>query len=501
MPTRRIGRRLFVLAFVVYLFTAGGSLTTTDAVATYEVTRAIVDRGEVAMSGNLLGQERERGVDGRYYAPFGIGQSIYNIPFYAGARAFVAATGLRLGKADSLLKAAVALGNTVLAAAIVWEFFQFAVLVIGELGAATLAALTLAFGSVLWPYSGFGFNQPLACLALLGATRQAFAGARRSSPRHVVHAGGWLAIALLTRHELILAPVPLAAWLWFDGRRPLTDRVRRVGALAIGPAAGVLVWMAYNAVRFGSVFNAGQDAGPGYGSPFIAGLIGLIASPAASIFLYSPFAIFGLPGLVVSGRMRDRSAAVLCLLQILWLLCFYANLGNWLAGRSYGSRYLLIVLPYFAVGYAAFLARRPARVRARLAALVLAVGVIVQVPGVLVDYAKVSQAVGAVRTPFTTEERQSLWDAAPLVLNTRALVRALPDNVAYVLGRRSPPPIASAGGEGDRGFSQQFSFSFDLWWLYLFYLGALPRVGVLAVLLAFAAAIVWLAGRLRAALA
>ena len=102
-------------------------------------------------------------------------------------------------------------------AAIVQESFYFAVEAIGDVGAAGLSALTLGLASLLWPYAGFGFNQPLACLTLLAASRCALVGTRRESPRHLVHAGVWLAASLLTRHEMALAAGPIAGWLWFDG--------------------------------------------------------------------------------------------------------------------------------------------------------------------------------------------------------------------------------------------------------------------------------------------
>lgn len=479
---RSAGRWLFGLTLAVYLFTAGGSLTTTDAVAAFEVTRAIVEEGSVAMSGDLLGQEAERGRDGRYYSPFGIGLSLYNIPFYLGAKALTAATGIRIGKQDSLPKAIVALGQTVVVAAIVRETFLLALVVVGDLASAALAALTLGLASVLWPYAGFGFNQPLAGFTLLAAARQAFIGARAGSHLRIVAAGGWLAASLLTRHELALACIPFALWLWFDGFPPVRERIRRLSDLIPGLLVGIAAWMIYNVVRFGDPFNAGQDAGPGFGSPIVSGLLGLLASPSASVFLYSPFAAAGAIGLFVLAR-RDRSAAIFLGGLILLFVGFYANLGNWLGGRSYGSRYLVVVLPFLAVGWAAALAQLDLPARRLAFAVVFSIGFALQLPGVLVDYAKVSQAVGAIRAPFTTEERQWRWEASPLVLNTRALAHALPDNLDYLLGRRLPPPVAVPSNETDRSFSQQFRFSLDLWWLYLYYLHVLPRWAV-AVLIA-----------------
>ena len=118
------GLWLFGLALGVYLFTAGGSLTTSDAVVTYDVTSNLVERGTVATSGNLLGMEAFRGADGRYYSPFGIGQSAYNIPFYVAGTTFVRMTGVTAGRPDSVPKAFVALGQVFVGAFIVWQIFR-----------------------------------------------------------------------------------------------------------------------------------------------------------------------------------------------------------------------------------------------------------------------------------------------------------------------------------------------------------------------------------------
>lgn len=483
----RLGRVLFVLALGVYGFSAGGSLTTTDAVVTFDVTRSIVDHGSVAMSGNLLGMEAHRGRDGRYYSPFGIGQSLYNIPFYVSAKALVALTGLRIGKSDTLEKAFVALGQTVVGAAIVWQVFRVGVALTGDVISSALAALTLAFGSILWPYARFGFNQPLACLTLLCAARDAFLGVRRHEARRLVFAGGWVAASLLTRHEMAVAAVPIACWVFLDGRARPSERLRRVAAFAPGVLAGVAAWMIFNAVRFGNPLDSGylRDPIPGFGSPVGAGLAALLFSPSASLFLYSPVAVVGLVGLWRLFITRDRSGAILFASLIATFLVLYASMGNWLGGRSYGSRYLVVVLPYCGLGWAALLAMRSNSWRRRAFATVMAVGLAVQIPGVLLDYAKISQSVAVSEGRFATEERQWQWNASPLALNTRALVRAVPDNIGYVLGRRPIPRIEEPETDSDRGFSQQFSFSLDLWWLYLYYLGLLPRLALAGIVMSF----------------
>ena len=107
--SRRAARLTAVAALCIYIATAGGGLTTVDAVMTYEVTKNLVTRGSTAF--DVVGLNHHRGVDGRYYSPFGIGQSIFNIPFYLAGRAAHQRLGVRIGRSETIDKAAVALGN------------------------------------------------------------------------------------------------------------------------------------------------------------------------------------------------------------------------------------------------------------------------------------------------------------------------------------------------------------------------------------------------------
>jgi hypothetical protein len=485
--TRAVGWWLFALALGVYLFTAGGSLTSTDAVVTFDVTENLIDHGSVAMSGNLLGMEAHRGRDGRYYSPFGILQSLYNVPFDLAARAVTATTGLHAGKSTTIRKAAVALGQTVVVAVIIWQIFRLSLFVTGDVTAAALAGVTMAFGSLLWPYARFGFNQPLAALTLLAGVIDATAAVRHRTPGRAARAGLWIGLSLLTRHEMGLAAVPLTLWLAFGDRGTIARRWRELQGFVAVVFAAVVVWLVYNAARFGNPLDSGflRDPVPGFGSPILQGLAGLLFSPAASIFLYSPVVIFGVAGLAMLFK-RDRSLAVLLASLPIVFLLLYATLGNWIGGRSYGGRYLVVVLPYLGVGWAVLLATRTPRTRRLLATAVIVIGDIVQIPGVTVDNAKVRQAAATVAPGTTAQQQRWRWYSAPLVRNTRALAGMLPDNVDYVLDRMPRPDVPTLAVDDDRGFSQRFAFSLDFWWLYLFYLRVVPRAVLFVVIPVFA---------------
>ncbi len=496
--TRRIGRWLFVAALSLYVFTAGGSLTTSDALGTFEVAANIVEHHSVATNGDTLGLDAHRGVDGRFYAPFGLAQSLYDIPFYVLGKALP----LHIGKSTTVPKAAVAMGQTLIVAFIVWQIFRLALAVTGDLRAALGAAVTCAVGSLLWPYADFGFNQPLATATLLGGTSAAIAGVRTENRRDLAAAGAWLAASLLTRHEMLLGALLVTAWV--AGAGAPTARLRRIRLLALLPGilAGIVVWLIYNAVRFGNPLESGylHDPVPAFGGPIAEGFLGLMFSPGASIFLYSPFTVLGLVGLRQIAK-QDRAMGLLLVGLVGIFIAFYSTLGGWIGGRAYGSRYLLVVLPYFGVGWAAWLHHARRRVRRSTFALVTTAGIMLQLPGVLVDYSKVSQADAIERgSGMTLAERQWSWGSTLLARDAAAGWQAVPQNMRY-LANRDPLPTIATPADDDHSFAQQFSFSIDFWWLYLFYMGVLPRAGVATIALAFVVWIGWCARRLQRAVA
>lgn len=482
VSARRAGRLLFLSLTVFYVFTAGGSLTTTDAVVTYELTKQMVERGTIALPGNMLGNEAHRGRDGRYYSPFGIAQSVYNVPFFLAARAAERVGHVRLGARESLTKAAVALGNTVAMAGAVWLVYVFAARLTGSARAGMTSAVLAALATPLWPYSKFGFNAPLSALFVTAAAYCAWRSTRDDRGGLAAWSGAWTGLALLTRHELLVIAIPITGYLWLESRNAATF-ARRMMLFAAGvmPAAGV--WLGYNAVRFGQPLDSGymHDPIPGFGSSIVVGLYGLLLSPTASLFVYCPLAIVALAA-VIRLRQQDRSTALLLGGVFCTLLLFYAQLGNWMGGRSYGPRYLVPAVPLLCVALAPWFSGR--RLSRSLAVAAVVSGVL-QLPGVLVDYAKVSVAHARADGAPTREDRLFDWGTSPLMLNTRAALVLVPKNVAWLAGSEPRPPAVTAERVQRGEFSQQFSNSLDFWWLYLFHMRVLPNGGVGIVVVTF----------------
>lgn len=488
---RHDGLFVFCGALALYLLTAGGSLTSTDAVVTFDLTSSIVERHSIALSGNVLGLDANRGVDGRFYSQYGIGQSLYNIPFYVAGKVATRIAPRRIGKPDTLLKASVALGSAVAAAITVWLIWGLALRLGASPRGALVAAWSAAMSSPLWPYSKFGFSTALTAAILVAAARLLVDAQSKDDARYAAGAGAVLAFGWLTRHEMALVLLPFTAALLIRARE--TDARlpwRHLAALIGIAAAGGVLWAWYNVVRFGSPFSVGY-------SPLLdfSGYAAFFIAPAGSVLLFAPIVILWGAGL--AHPRVPRSARVLLAGPLLVFYAMYGALSDWPGGRSYGPRYLVPALVLLAPGIASLWDTSRRR---RIVVSLCVLGAILQLPGVLVDYAKVSTQWARSHSRDEIAQRNWHFASSPLVLGAEAAAELAPSNVAYLIGWRDVPSVTSTSTAGDRDFAQQFSFSLDFWWLYLVYLHAIRPAVALAlafVLLATALAAsryAWTAG-------
>jgi hypothetical protein len=491
---RRVGRLVFLLALAVYLATTGGSMATD--IMSYEVTKGIVEHHTVAMSYNVFKMDAHRGVDGRYYAPYGIGHALYSIPFYTVARLAERWTGLEVGKPEALTKAGFVSGSAVAAALTVWIAFLFAWWLSVNVRAAVTTASAVGFATFLWPYAKFGFSAPLATFCVLLGTYGIWVGARFDRSALLALGGAGLGGALLVKHELALLCLPVGIWLIVESRYEWRLVIRR-GLLAGLPVVGaVLVTLYYNHARFGNPLDTGylRDQTVAFGSIW-DGLRGLLISPGGSVFVYSPVMLGGVAALFAL-RHRDRSTMLLLAGEFSVMLLFYARFTHWDGERSYGPRYLLPVVPLLVLPLAPWLAVGSTAISRRLLNALVVLSMLVQVPGVLVDFSKVGFTPEDAQ--LTWEQRRWTWEGSALRLNGRASMTAIPTNFRYLARIEPPPAVKPAHGDA-RDYSEQYAFSLDFWWVYLFYLRVISAPVALALGAACLGATAFLAGRLRLA--
>jgi 4-amino-4-deoxy-L-arabinose transferase-like glycosyltransferase len=120
-------------------------------------------------------------------------------------------------------------------------------------GAGLIAAAALALYPPLVTIDHFQLTEPLAALLVLVAV---LAVAVTRGPRGAAVAGVLLGLAILTRADLLLAPIAAAAAIWWAQR----DR-RRAGALAAAALVTMLPWTLFVSVHHGQ-FIPVSEGGP-----------------------------------------------------------------------------------------------------------------------------------------------------------------------------------------------------------------------------------------------
>jgi hypothetical protein len=465
---------LFFCFLGVYLLSTGGSLTTTDAVITFDLTKSLVERHSIALSDDIVGHGKNRGADGRFYSQHGIGVSLYGIPFFCAGKIVEGRLGDRLPKTDLLTKAFVDTGSAVAAAAAVALSYLFAWHVTRNARASSFAAACLGLGTALWPYSKFGFNQPLATLLLVAAVFIAWSALRYGEDWKLLWAGILVGAAWLTRHEMVLAGIPIGLWAFAHSKGDWFRLLRRLLFLAPGILLAGLLWGYYNRLRFHHWSEVGYT--PVFN---LIGYAGLLFSPGASVFLYSPIAFVGILGWRHLAR-HDPPTAWLVGGEIIVFFAFYGAMDDWFGGRSYGARYLVPLLPLACLPLAVLFACRCSPVRRSVLIVAAVTSIIVQLPGVVVDYAKVQEADSHRHPGAGVRARAYSWNASPLVLNENAALELVPRNVQFLRAGNRLPASTDGGAS-----LKELDTSLDFWWLYLHWLRILPSrlVGVLVALL------------------
>jgi hypothetical protein len=195
-----------------------------------------------------------------------------------------------------------------------------------------------------------------------------------------------------------------------------------------------------------------------------------------------------LPSLASLAR-RDRSLVALLGGLFVSLLVLYGSLRYWDGLRGYGPRYLVPLLPILTVPLVGVLEPLAAGRRRIVLALVW-LSVAVQLPGVTVDFSKVSVDHAAASGYYSRDAKIDNWGESAIVLNATVVRTAVPANAAN-LARGVRPAVQAQAEPDDAGFAQRFSFSLDFWWLYLFYFGVLPAPVSVAMAIGLLASAVW----------
>jgi hypothetical protein len=386
--TARQQMLLFLLSGIVYLAGSYAGVRSPDSEVVFETCDALLHRH----SFNVVGQSTwpdfglAPGRDGGSYAIFGPLQPLACVPFLAaadaldrtrwfqgvalprshyidgGSRAVLTAAPIEPAAAKMHARRTLVAWsfNALVGAAAVLAFARLCSRLARHRTSALLTTAGFALGSLLWPYSGTFFSEPLAilflilsCDALLSCVG-AFgddAGPGRGRVARAVWSGAALGLATAAHVTAILfLPFWLAIAFGVGARRARVTAGSGVLAGALVPLALLAI---YDYGRFGSIWETGRSFEPerfGYGvlqAPW-RGLWGLSLSPGKGLVLFCPVILLGLPGWrrLAARSQATRVVALALAAALLARWVFMAARSDWHGGFCLGPRYLLMAVPF-----------------------------------------------------------------------------------------------------------------------------------------------------------
>ncbi len=390
--------------FAVYLFTYRGGFHSVDEVSTFAVTENLVKFGQlntnqIAWTQWTTTQSEAQGFfgrDGDVYSKKGLAISLFQAPLYWLA---LQLPGLGMLQSVSLL-------NALLTAATA----SLLVLILQQLGfsvrAATVSALLYGLATIAWVYAKYLFSGVLAGFLLTltfylllrykqDANRPLTADpfdrlktGRR--PPSLLATKLWLlplagftaGLTVLARANNLLLLAVFGLYLFFSvqpfgrlrtGRsalrqaqdRPVSGQPSTIhyslftihcSLFIAGAAIAGSIFLWYNWARSGNPFQTGYDLSI-FSPDLLLGLYKLLFSPLRGLFIYSPILILSIPGWFKLKKRRPAEAWLVAGLVGATLLLFSA----WTSGEglSWGSRFLLPIVPFLSIALAPMIDQLP----------------------------------------------------------------------------------------------------------------------------------------------
>jgi hypothetical protein len=386
ISNRRISLWTVVFLSSVYVLASSGRARTPDEYMTLFQAESLIENGTTAVPQSLQAQNFYGKYDLHHQprSPYPAGQAILAVAFVWFAGSVVShLPGVAQDRTTQfyLEGFAATLSSAMFAALGMGVFFLLLRRLQLTLRDAIAVTACVAFATLLFPYSGYFFSEPLTTLLLLCTAYTLFGSDAPLSRRRAISAGVLLAFAVWVRPTMVLAAGVFT--LAIAIREKVSKWRSVVLALAI-PGISAIGYLAWNKHLFGRAFEFGYPDTAELGkhlntftTPFHVGLFGLLFSPGKSIFLYFPPVVLAVWGLRRLWKF-DRGLAILCGVLPLVYLLFYARYTQWEGGYCVGPRYMLPSLIVCCVALAPVMQCASRRLRNAVFALAL-LGFVVQI--------------------------------------------------------------------------------------------------------------------------
>lgn len=374
-----------------YFFQGGGN----NQNSRLDLTRAIAERGTLAIDPYHENCADKSFVKGHYYSNKSPGQPILAVPVFLAGRPILRAIGVdpeTLGGVTTLTYFGTlltcALPTALAALALAWVALQLG----SSPGGALFSAITFGIGTPIWAYATLFWGHALATACLVFALAAAVALRRPKAPPFALGlavgaAAGWATVTEYSAAPAapILAGLAVAA-VWRSGP---SRRAWAAAGIAVGGGLCLAVILGYQLAAFGSPFVTPMrpyfDAASAraFVIPSLRALSHLLLSSVHGLLPLSPVLALAPVGFLLFPRGHRgvaAAAAGVVVAVLLIIASFRAPGGGW----GYGPRYVALAFPFLCLPLALLWTRTHPALRVVLGAAA-AYGIAVTFIAVSVD--------------------------------------------------------------------------------------------------------------------
>lgn len=372
---------VFWLCCAWYIVTASGHTYSPDEETMYAVTRAIVHTGQVNIvtdGSEALAALRPSAIGA--VAPYGILPSLLAIPFYVVGLLLAPTTATQWDTTHLLIS----LCNAPISAGCVALFLRILMRLRLPSRGIIVLTITYAIGALTWPYARTFFSEPLTTLLVLWSIDAAMhAHANPQRALNIIFLSGLMAGLLLPTRIAASILIPIIGVFAMAGFN--LQWMRATIHWLIGCLPGVLLFVAYNYVRFHTLFATGYTSEvTAFVTPLQVGITGLLIDPFTGLLWFVPMLVLAPFGAWFLWSHHPRMV-VLCMTLITSQVVLYAGWNAWDGGGVWGPRFLVPIVPFGFVLCSGLWQRSPAMAKG-LMMPILVVSIIINILGCAINF-------------------------------------------------------------------------------------------------------------------
>ena len=366
---KRLYAGIFLSTFFLLLLLGGNTPPYNDGKQIFDHAENIVYKGKIGI---------DIGPGVKFYNPRPIFVSLIHVPDVALRRAITAL----FPTADSLTRIVTShIVPAALTATTCVLYARFVLLLGVGVPAASLSALLLAFGTMLFVFGRVVWSDIAQATAFWGFFSESLLLVRRPGNGSAVKVGIWAGILANTKYLFVLTLIGgftfVATQLWTKLEMRKLAVIAGWAMLAALPFAIPICW--FNYLRNGTLLHGGYGIEP-FQESILWGVYSLFFSFGKGLFIYNPILILAFKP---TNRLPQRWWwAVLATAGPVVLL--YGKYSNWGGDWSWGPRYIMFLIPIFMVPVAIFVdetLQRRRRLVLVLFGAVAALSLLVQLAG------------------------------------------------------------------------------------------------------------------------